>query len=526
MKWLAPQWAFAFLFAFVPVLIHLWKKTSAKKVVLGSLYLLHRKDPNFHKNLKLHQILLLITRTLLLLLVVCYFLKTISKHPSLSFLAKYYPYHQKTHVFLDTKWDSKKSLIKSFSKKFPKIKSPKFEQITSNELFSKLLDKDKKYYFLSRFYGSKEKKLNQLTKKSIQLIPVGKSSLKNTQLNQLIIEPNNPFIGEFITISSSLISNQKNKAHKVALKLESKKVRTLTLSSQSPKQNFSFKIKAQGDSFLIGKIKLEKDDYNNDNQREFKIPLKKRLKIALIEDLKNIQEKKSKLHYIYKFLNSIQQNSPQFNIDFQVMTSSQWNNSSINNFDWLILGDLQNKVWKKQSEKVIAFAQRGEIQKFYNEKFSLKSFNFDTSPINIKVLNSSILDKSLLTKQLKVYHHLQIKMTKGKAIIKSHNEVLAINYKQDYFFSFAFTKSGFSGALHPYFPVYLYRILFERWNKPHLKSTKDNFHFSRNQNYFNQQKISIKLNQKTDFSIPILILVLLLLSLEIYFILSIEKQAI
>ncbi|MCO4782113.1 MAG: BatA domain-containing protein [Candidatus Cloacimonetes bacterium] len=524
MKWLAPQWAFALLFALVPIFIHFWKKSSAKKIVLGSLYLLHRKEPNFHKYLKLHQLLLLITRVLLLCFVVFYFLKTISLAP-LAGLSEYFPFHEKTQVYLDTGWDSQKILKDIFLKQFPNIKSPNFEQLDWKDLNNKLLNKDQSHYYMSRFYGLDKSELNLLQKKGLTLVPVAKEKLKNTRLNPIEIQPKNPFVGEYVEISSSLDSNELNKAHSIKLEVENKVVQTRNLSSKtSSKLNFSFKLKAQGDSYLVGKVKIDKDEFNSDNSQDFKVPLRRRLKVALIEDITNVQEKGSKLHFIYQFLVSIQQNSPQFNVDFEVLTSDQFNNSSNDSFDWLVLGDLQNKVWKKKDERVIVFAQRGQIQDFYSEKFSLKTFSLSESSKRMEFLNLPALDSSLVSSDFKSYRHLQIKMSKGQAIVKSNSETLAMSYKGDYFFSFAFTKADFSGILHPYFPIYMYRLLLDRWEFQKTSELKDKFDFSRDSSFFKELKLQDSNHQRVDFSIPILLLILLLLALELYFVLSIEKQ--
>ncbi|MCJ8345119.1 BatA domain-containing protein [bacterium] len=526
MTWLAPQWIFLFIFAFVPILIHLWKKSSAKKIVLSSLYLLHRKDPNFHKNLKLHQFLLLMTRILLVILVVSYFLKTISLGP-LGILSEIFPFHQKTKVYLDTAWDSKKELIDTFSKKFPSIQSPNFEQILLADLDSKVLNPDQATYFLSRFYGSPIKKLESYASRGLRLVAIGPDQLKNTRLNSIRLEPKNPFVGEFVEISSSILSNQAGKSHLIQLEVEGQKAQTRNLkNTNSGKRDFSFKIKAQGDSLLHGKIKLQKDEYLEDNEIKFKIPLRRRLKIALIEDVIAVQEKKSKLHYIYQFLSSIQQNSPQFNIDFQVMTSSQFNSSQLEDFDWLILGELQNKVWKKKKEKMIVFAQRGQIQDFYNEKFSLKTFNWDQNVKTMEFLQLPAVDRALISSDFKSYGHLQMKMSQGQALIKANHEVLAMSYLGDYFFSFSFNKTDFSGVLHPYFPVYLYRLLLDRWELDSKSALNPKFEFSREADFFKETSLNVKLTSRSDFSIPILILLLCLVLLELYLVLSIEKQKI
>lgn len=535
MKFLQFHHYVLFLFLLIPILIHLFKRMQAQRVVISSLYLLRQRRANLSQKLKFRQIVLLFVRSLIVATIAAYFMQPIlMKAPS--WLRNLMPYEDKLTVLLDNRWDNRETMISEWYKLRGQSRSIELEFLTLyhedkiDSLYDRVIqstdDVSSKFILFSRFYGVPSDELRSLSDLNIQLITYGPDKVNNLAILGTEAIPSNALLGEAIKIIGTV---QTNAIDPVSTKLsifeDGQKIneQLMNPSSNGP-SNFSFFIQTDENRSKRITLKIPTDILKTDDEVNLTVDVKASLSFALVDDKSSSNKRDSRLFYIRQFLESLKIIFPNVSVQINDFRSQEWLNSK-DMFDWLIVGHLDTFVWKENSKNMLLFAQSTRsIQAQIDTHLGIKSYAIEALPKEVQFLEMSPEDRNLYETPWQAYRYLQLRQEGGKTIALSGNESLIFEKNQVYFCAFDFGKYDFSGLAHPYFPVFLYQLFLNRFPNEQEKPQINNQKFERDSSFpFSSKNQINNPSSWTDLSKLMLSLFLFLLLLEIYLIMSIQS---
>lgn len=535
MKFLQFHHYVLFLFLLIPILIHLFKRMQAQRVVISSLYLLRQRRANLSQKLKFRQIVLLFVRSLIVATIAAYFMQPIlMKAPS--WLRNLMPYEDKLTVLLDNRWDNRETMISEWYKLRGQSRSIELEFLTLyhedkiDSLYDRVIqstdDVSSKFILFSRFYGVPSDELRSLSDLNIQLITYGPDKVNNLAILGTEAIPSNALLGEAIKIIGTV---QTNAIDPVSTKLsifeDGQKIneQLMNPSSNGP-SNFSFFIQTDENRSKRITLKIPSDILQTDDEVNLTVDVKASLSFALVDDKSSSNKRDSRLFYIRQFLESLKIIFPNVSVQINDFRSQEWLNSK-DMFDWLIVGHLDTFVWKENSKNMLLFAQSTRsIQAQIDTHLGIKSYAIEALPKEVQFLEMSPEDRNLYETPWQAYRYLQLRQEGGKTIALSGNESLIFEKNQVYFCAFDFGKYDFSGLAHPYFPVFLYQLFLNRFPNEQEKPQINNQKFERDSSFpFSSKNQINNPSSWTDLSKLMLSLFLFLLLLEIYLIMSIQS---
>jgi len=540
MNLLQPHFIAALTLALVPILLHLIKRQKAKKVILGSLWLLHRKRHNLPKKLKFTQILLLATRVGLALALAVYFLKPIVlKSPK--WLGQLLPVEQKITVFLDTDLDTKSDLVDFFMQeaKIEATESIQFLELPQSSIHREGLLKavhntriNAKHteWLISRFYGITGEVIDALKQEGINLIPFGPDRIQTSQFRELSIEPDSPFPDEKVTVHGTIESNVTT-----SLNLElwqgthlSRKI-PLTATSNLPVP-FTLEESINLHTGTSVELRLTQDlslpEATTLLQRVI-LPIKPRtqMKIGLVDDKADPKTRPSRLYAIHEFIQSLvslyETRAPILIRHLRSQDLIELKES----YDFLIVGDMEQSVRIPAHMPALIFFQKiPSVQQSLNEAMEITTWDMRRQSVNVQFLPLHTMDRSLLDRMFKADNTLQFKAPQSQTLALAGDEPLIVRKGMHVFSGINFTNNEFDGLRHPYFPIFLYRILLNRIEEKSVV-------FSGNQN---KQERLVEIPQivnsafaapseQSDLSPVFLIFVLLFSIIELGLVLSLQK---
>lgn len=523
------------LFILVPILIHFFKRMQAQRIVISSLYLLRQRKANLSQKLKLRQIILLITRSLIVTTIVVYFMQPIlMKAPS--WLHNLMPYQDQLIILLDNRWDDRETMISEWYKLRGQSSGIKLEFLTlyqgdkTDSLYDRVIrsisNVSSQSVLFSRFYGVPSSELNSLNNLNIQLIAYGPEKVNNLAILGTEVTPSNALLGENIKIIGTV---QTNAIDQVSTKLsifeDGKQINEqLIKPSISKPSNFSFSLQSKENRPKRIMLKIPPDILEADDEVNLKIDIKGSLSFALVDDKSSSRKRDSRLFYVRQFIESLKNIFPNVSIRIMDFNSQEWLESK-DVFDWLIVGHLDNFIWKKNSHNMLLFAQsERSVQAQIDTHLGIKSYAIEALPKEIQFSFMSSKERNLYQTPWQAYRYLQLRLEGGSTIAFSGSESLIFEKNDVYFCAFDFGKYDFSGIAHPYFPVFLYQLFLNRFPETHEKPQLSNQKFERDSKFSS----TFKDNDNnpggwTDLSSFMLVLFLSFLLIEIYLITSIQS---
>ncbi len=532
MNLLQPHFIAGLALALLPIILHLVKKQRAKKVILGSLWLLHRKRHNLPRKLKLTQIILLATRVALALALAIYFLKPVlPKSPS--WLSKLLPLEQKITVYLDTHFDSKSDLMDFYLKdaQIGTAESIQFLELSQaslnrNGILATVRDTrvNAKHteWLVSRFYGVTKEDISSLKAEGLNLLPFGPDRIQVSRFRELSIEPDSPFPDEKISIHGSIESN-------VTTSLNLELWQGANLSRQVPLTvtagvavPFSLEEGINISANATVELRL-----GPNNIQSIVLPLKPRtqMRIGLMDDRAAPNTRPSRLYAIHEFIQSLislyETKAP---ILIQHINSKDLAKLD-KKFDFVIVGDMDQATRIPADLPALIFFQKTpSVQQSINEAMELTTWDLRKESVNVQFLPLHTMDRSLLDRMFKADNTLQFKAPQLQVLALAGQEPLIVRKGLHVFSGINFTNNEFDGLRHPYFPVLLYRILLNRIEEKTVV-------LSGNQNLLQRliplpeitdSKVST-ITEQSDLSLVFLIFVLLFSIIELGLVLSLQK---
>jgi|GEM_PF-1938635 len=535
MSFLQTQYWFLLLFALLPILLHLFKKRKAKKISISSLYLLNRKSRTLNRRIRLHQILLLLSRCFLVLAIGFYFLIPIF-HQAPESLARLLPLREPSLILLDTRWDSANSLRAEFLSLYPGMNSKDLQFVELNFEDTQTLEKavmesitgsHSRVFLFSRFYGAEKEEVQNLRDLNIELIPTGPLEISNTALTRVAFTPSRPLLGERIDISGMVETIDKSQKE-IDLTLlrpgKSEQHRRLVFSDQS-QASFSFTLTAdQAPSESIEVRHSLKDSIPDDDSASFEIPIQAKFRIAMVDDLAPPDSRRSRLYYLHKFFQGLSLSYPQTNFEISTYQSSGFQQHSTGVYDWILIGDWNSEFLPEDRGNILLFWQKSKrMQRFFDERIGIKSFAIESTQKDVSLLTIPSADQALFTGSWKAMRYLQIKSGEGKSLLSAGKDPLLIEKGNLYFSAIDFSEYDFSGVFDPYFPIYLFRLFLDRWEEADHQFEKKIPLTKRIGGINTTQPSKMKSQSTADLSVPILLLCLGLCLLELYLILKLER---
>ena len=522
-------------FLLIPLLIHLLKRMQAKQIMISSLFLLRRKKANVSQKLKLRQIFLLIIRCLVVLSLAVYFLQPIlEKAPN--WIYSLFPYEDRLTVLLDNRWDDRDSMIskwyrlrgesKSIDVEFINLYSTETSLNLIDQVTQSLKNKTSQYILFSRLYGIDSENLNALNKLPIKIIPFGPSRVDNRGILGAYVDPKVAFVGETIKIIGSTHTNSlESLTTPLSLYENEKKIgeKVLSPSMDSP-SNFIFPITITNEQSKSFRLQIPADILKSDDSVSLPVKVKSSFTAVLVDDHEISSQRNSRLYFIKKFLESLQLMFPKTLVRIIDMDSKSWKQSD-EKPDWLILGSLNNFVWRRGTTKMLIFPQKDRsIQSQIDQRLGMKSYSIEALPRKLDFPSMITEDKSLYSVPWQIYRYLQFKQENGVKLALANEEVLIFELDDIYFSAFDFSKYDFSGVTHPYFPVFLYQLFLNRFSQIEKSPVLNKESFERTvDSELREEEKTQNMADWSDLSKVFLFFLLISLLLEVILVQNIQK---
>ncbi|MBT3786152.1 hypothetical protein HOF92_14355 [bacterium] len=534
MSLLQSQYWYLLFFALVPILLHLFKRQKARKIHISSLYLLHRKARVLNRRIKLHQWLLLASRILLVVFLAFYFLRPLLKDaPAL--LSKWLPHREPTLAFLDTRWDSSDSLRQELIQRLGKTPTQdlRFKEIFVNKgqtllqtVREGLSGSESRILLISRFYSTTNGEIKELRALGMELFPAGPPRIINTIVSELKITPQNPLLGENVDISG-VVHTIDPSLEKVEISLlrpgRDPQKRSLQIKAKQT-TDFSFSIQADRTPLEVVEVRHDAlDEVEEDDSATLEIPVRSKFRIALVDDKAPSESKRSRLYFLRKFFDGLNQSFPKINFEMTNFQSASFLQSSTGVYDWILVGDLSTQFFPRNRGKIFFFWQKTErMRRFLDEKLGMRSYALETNSQDLNLLTIPASDRPLVSNPWQVHRYLQVKAPQSTALIQGGRDPLLLESNGIFFSSFDFSEYDFSGIFDPYFPIFLYRFFFERWDRDDTLP-QASFPITERSTELSLESRIEEEKTEADLSFPILLLVLFFCLAELYLILKLER---
>ena len=534
MKFLLNHHQILLFFLLVPLLIHLFKRMQAKQIIVSSLYLLRRKKANLSQKLKLRQLTLLMVRCLIVLSLAGYFLRPVLQEAP-TWVQQLLPYEDRLTVLLDNRWDDRDSMISKWYKMRGDTQAIDVEFITlyENQVGNNLIEQvnlslktnASQNVLFSRFYGISSEEMKELSKLPLQFIPFGPNKVDNRGILGAYVQPKVAYVGEEVKVVGSVHTNSSSELSTKLTFFENEKIiseKDLFPSILSP-SNFAFSMIVKSERSKAYKLKIPEDILNADDEVNLKLDVKSSFTVILVDDEVNSSQRNSRLYFIRKFLESLKAMFPKVLVRLTDMDSKLWENST-EKPDWLILGSLKHFTWKNDAKKVLIFPQKDRaIQTQIDQKLSIKSYAIESLPREVEFPTMDTEDRGLYSTPWQIYRYLQLKQEEGIQLAVAGKEVLFFRNKDVYFSAFDFSKYDFSGVAHPYFPVFLYQLFFDRFpiKQKNYELNSDSFERP-NSILFSKNKGNQNMAKWSDLSKVLILLFIICLLAEVYLVKNIQ----
>lgn len=524
-----------FCFLLVPLVIHLFKRMQAQRVIMSSLYLLRRKKANLSQKLKFSQLMLLVSRFLVVISLVLFFMKPVLTS-SPEWLRKFLPYEDRLRILLDNRWDDRETMISKWYQARGQQVGIELDFITlydddiQTDFFRKIIQNIDTNFsqtiLFSRFYGSPHDELKAIQNLGIQMVFYGPQKVDNRALLNVSLEPATALLGENVSLSGSVHTNSSTSTStQLNLFLDGQRVSHQILEPTADIQaNFNFSILVDTDRSKKIKLEIPPDILTKDDQVELTLEVKSSLNILLVDDQTISTQRNSRLFYVRQFLESLKQIFPKVTIQIRDTNSKIWMQSN-EKIDWLIVGNINNFIWKRGAENMLIFAQpERSVQSRIDQQLGMKSYAIEALPRKVEFTSLSPEEAVLYEVPWQTYRYLQLRQEEGTHLAVSGTEVLIFKKDNVCFSAFDFGKYDFSGISHPYFPVFLYQLFLNRFPIKAIKQNLSVTTFERDSNFAFQSESGIaNAAGWSDLSKLLLGILLLWLLVEIYLIKNIQS---
>jgi|GEM_PF-1467654 len=472
---LSHHW-FLILFFAVPVILHLLKKQRAKRVIISSLSLLQSKKRELRKNLKLHQLLLLLSRVCMALCLAIFFLQPLL-HTSSSLIRSVFPFHDRVKIYLDTNWDKRSELLETLFNEIPGLEDIEMEIVamegkqSAQSLANPVLELlesgtivEEKTYLVSRFYGLQPQQLRELESRGFHPVLHGPRRIENTGLFQVQARPSDPFPGEAVELTGVVATNsQSKKKQKVMIQWEDQDIELeVEPDSKNPAGFYYERSLSLSQSNEI-MVRISEDGFDRDNEVTLSLNPKNKMRIALVTDRKDWDSRSHQLFFIREFLEAYFGSFLELDFNLETMNGKSSTLKDGEGWDLVVLGPLNHPVWTPKAGLVLLLPQELQaVRSFYDEKLAMRSFDLVSQERRLQVENISLEDKSLLDRPWSVYRYQQMQIQDAQDLIMSSKEQMLVRKENFLISAFHFHDLDFSGVYHPLFPVYLYRLFTNR----------------------------------------------------------------
>lgn len=468
MNFLQPYFIPAILVALVPVLIHLLKHQTAKKVLVNSLWMLRHNAASNPRRLRLKQLLLLLIRISLALALAVFFLKPVIPSAP-QWLANSLPHRSQTQILLDTTADDRETLLRLAAGVMgtgAEVEVLSRTDILSRGLFHAAVSRKAAHQetiLVSRFYGMKDEDISSLQKQGFILFPVGPDALDTAFVSELRMEPDRPFPGEPVRFWGTVRGPAETA---LTLRIKTDLGLEITETSVVTGADGQGAFVVQG-VFTDGrKTDLTVLLYSGQRQQQLltlSVEVRRPLVVGLIDDKESPSKAGSRLYIVHEFLQSLNQMiRPTAPILIQTMDSTRAL-EQIRQLDLVIAGNLRQPLRIPSDQQALIFYQPDSaIQAVFNESLGITTYEIDREPRELQFLPRHPQDRGLIDRTFPIRHSLRFRTASAEVLASTGLDPLIIRTGRHVFSGIDLHPDRFPELNHPYIPVFLYRLLLQR----------------------------------------------------------------